>query len=157
MKLSEVLSTAGDAITVRRVYADPYEKDGVTIIAGAMVAGGGGGGGGHDEKGQEGEGGGFGVNARPSGAFIIKDGRVSWRPAVDVNQLFAVIGAVAVATLFAWARSRRAHRARPPAIFGTAGGRRGAGHKARRRVASTVARRRRQHQRRQAAMRARRA
>ncbi|QSB14849.1 hypothetical protein JQS43_00135 [Natronosporangium hydrolyticum] len=157
MNLSEVLSTAGDAITVRRVYAEPFEKNGVTIIAGAMVAGGGGGGGGHDEQGQEGEGGGFGVNARPSGAFVIKDGRVSWRPAVDVNQLFAVVGAVAVATLFAWARSRRARRAELLSIFGKAGGRRrGVGHKARRRMASSVAGRRRQHRRKQAAMRARR-
>lgn len=107
MKLSELLSTAGDSITVRRVFTDPYEKDGVTIIAGATVAGGGGGGGGHDDKGQEGEGGGFGVNARPAGAFVIKDGKVTWRPAVDVNQFFTVIGAVAVASIFAWSRARR--------------------------------------------------
>jgi hypothetical protein len=45
-----------------RVFAEPYEKDGVTVIAAATVAGGAGGGGGHDERGQEGEGGGFGVN-----------------------------------------------------------------------------------------------
>lgn len=107
MKLSEVLSTAGDAITVRRVYTEPYERDGVTIIAGAVVAGGGGGGGGHDEKGQEGEGGGFGVNARPSGAFVIKEGKVTWRPAVDVNQLFSMFGAAALVMLLGWVRRRR--------------------------------------------------
>jgi len=70
VKLNELVTTAGDAITVRRVFAEPYEKDGITIIAAAAVAGGGGGGGGHDEQGQEGEGGGFGVSARPAGAYI---------------------------------------------------------------------------------------
>lgn len=101
MKLNEVLTRAGEAITVRRVFADPYEKDGVTVIAGAMIAGGGGGGGGHDKEGQEGEGGGFGVAAKPAGAFVIKDGMVSWRPAVDVNRLIMTIGAIGVASALA--------------------------------------------------------
>ena len=58
MNISELLKTS-DAISVRRVYGEPYEKDGLTIIPAAKVFGGGGGGGGHDdEKHQEGEGGG---------------------------------------------------------------------------------------------------
>jgi uncharacterized spore protein YtfJ len=116
MKVAELVTTVRDAITVSRVFAEPYEKDGVTVIAAATVAGGGGGGGGHDDRGQEGEGGGFGVSARPAGAYVIKDGRVRWRPAVDVNRLFATIGAVAIAYLFARARIEKA-RAR--AISGT--------------------------------------
>ncbi len=99
MKIDEVLTNAREAITVRRVFADPYEKGGVTVITGAAVAGGGGGGGGHDESGQEGEGGGFGLRARPAGAFVLRDGTVTWRPAVDVNRLVLVVGAVAVAYL----------------------------------------------------------
>ena len=55
-----------------------------------------------------GEGGGFGVVARPAGAYVIKDGRVRWRPAVDVNLLFATIGAVAIAYLFTRARIEKA-------------------------------------------------
>lgn len=109
MKLEEVLSTARDAITVKRVYADPYEKDGVTVIPAATVAGGGGGGGGHDQQGQEGEGGGFGMGARPAGAYVIKDGTVRWRPAVNVNQLAFVAGAVAVVYLLTRARIARSH------------------------------------------------
>jgi uncharacterized spore protein YtfJ len=104
VKLEEVLSVARDAITVRRVYADPYEKDGVVVIPAAAVGGGGGGGGGHDRNGQEGEGGGFGVGARPAGAYVIKDGTVRWRPAVNVNQLALVAGAVAVVYLLTRAR-----------------------------------------------------
>ena len=65
MKVAELATTVRDAITVSRVLAKPYEKDGVTVVAAATVVGGAGGGGGHDEHGQEGEGGGFGVVARP--------------------------------------------------------------------------------------------
>lgn len=95
MKLDEFVRTAQDAITVKRVYGDPYEKDGVAIITAATV-GGGGGGGGHDEKGHDGEGGGFGVSAKPAGAYIIKKGKVRWRPAVNVNKLLMTVGAVAI-------------------------------------------------------------
>ena len=43
MKVTDVLSTARDAITVKRVFGDPYEQDGLTIIPAAVVGGGGGG------------------------------------------------------------------------------------------------------------------
>jgi uncharacterized spore protein YtfJ len=111
MKVAELVTTVRDAITVSRVFAEPYEQDGVTIIAAAIVAGGAGGGGGHDERGQEGEGGGFGVIARPAGAYVIKDGRVWWRPAVNVNRLVATIGAVAIAYLFTRVRIEKARAA----------------------------------------------
>lgn len=112
MKLDELLGKAGESITVRRVFADPYEKDGVTVIAGATVSGGGGGGGGHDQQGQQGEGGGFGLKARPAGAFVIRGGEVSWRPAVDLNRLVAVLGAVTIAWLLTRARIWGSHRRR---------------------------------------------
>jgi uncharacterized spore protein YtfJ len=97
VKINELLSDARDAITVGRVYGEPFERDGLTVIPAAAVGGGGGGGGGHDKDGQEGEGGGFGIKARPAGAFVIKDGKVSWLPAVDPNRMVIVFGIVAVA------------------------------------------------------------
>lgn len=112
MKLDELLTTARDTVMVRQVFAEPYEKDGVTIITGAAVSGGGGGGGSRDERGQEGGGGGFGLNARPTGAFIIKDGKVYWRPAVDVNRLVMIVGAVAMTYLFTRTRIIRRKRRR---------------------------------------------
>jgi uncharacterized spore protein YtfJ len=107
MRVAELATTVRDAITVSKV-AEPCDKEGVTVIAAATVVGGAGGGGGHDERGQEGEGGGFGVVARPAGAYVIKDGRVRWRPAVDANRLFTTIGAVAIAYLFTRARIEKA-------------------------------------------------
>jgi uncharacterized spore protein YtfJ len=111
MRINELLSEAKDAITVKRVFAEPYEKDGLTVIATASVGGGGGGGGGNDKDGQEGEGGGFGIGARPAGAYVIKDGNVSWHPAVDPNRIAAVVGIVAIVYLLTRPRMARARSA----------------------------------------------
>ncbi|SSC25758.1 Hypothetical protein KLENKIAIHU_4382, partial [Klenkia terrae] len=104
--LQDVLSQTRDAITVRRVFADPVQVDGVTVITAAAVGGGGGGGGGHAED-QEGQGAGFGVGARPAGAYVISGGTVSWRPAVDVNRLVGVAGLVLVTLFLTRARVAR--------------------------------------------------
>src|SRR3954453_12182228 len=67
MQLDQFVARASDAITVRRVFAEPYEKNGTTVIAAARVQGGGGGGGGHDGDSQEGEGGGVDMTPPPGG------------------------------------------------------------------------------------------
>lgn len=104
MKIDEVVSKAKDSLRAQLVYAEPYEKNGITVIAAASIAGGGGGGTGRDKTGQEGVGGGFGLTAKPTGAYVIKDGKVRWEPAVDVNRLIGTIGAIAIAALFLAAR-----------------------------------------------------
>lgn len=108
MKVNELISTAKDTITVKRVYGDPYEKDGLTIIPAAVVGGGAGGGSGHDEKGQEGEGGGFGVSGRPAGVYVVKDGAVAWRPAVDPNRIIQMVALIVIAFLLSRPRMVRA-------------------------------------------------
>ncbi len=108
MDIDEILSRARDSITVKRVFAEPIEKDGLTLVPAAVVAGGGGGGTGTDEKGQLGEGGGFGLAGRPAGAYVIKDGQVSWRPAVDVNRIVVIAGLVAITYLVTRPRPARA-------------------------------------------------
>ena len=110
MKLEELTAAAKDTLSVRRVFGEPYERDGVAIIPAARVAGGGGGGGGHDNAGQEGEGGGFGAQARPAGVYVVRNGGVSWRPAVDVNRLFVVVGTVAITWMVTRARTERTRR-----------------------------------------------
>jgi uncharacterized spore protein YtfJ len=104
MRIDELLDRAREAMTGRLVYAEPYEKDGLTIIPAARVVGGGGGGTGQDRTGRRGDGGGMGLVARPVGAFVIHDGEVRWVPAVDVNRL-----AVTIAGLVAggWLVGRR--------------------------------------------------
>ena len=95
MSVAETLEQARDAMTVKRVFGEPYEKNGVTIIPAAWVAGGGGGGG--DTAGNEGSG--FGLVAFPVGAYAIKDGTVSWQPAINVN-LLALAGLLTLRTVF---------------------------------------------------------
>ena len=90
MDLQEWLGKIREAMAVESVFGEPYEKDGVTVIPGASVRGGGGGG-----TSEGGDGGGFGVMARPAGAYVISGGRVTWQPAVDVTRI--VLGAQAVA------------------------------------------------------------
>ncbi|MEV6325263.1 spore germination protein GerW family protein [Nocardia sp. NPDC051787] len=104
MKVEDVLASAKDAMTVQRVYAEPVERDGTTLIAAAAVSGGGGSGGGSDKDGQEGAGVGFGLGAKPVGVYVLRDGRVSWQPAIDVNRLITVVGVVAVTALLVGGR-----------------------------------------------------
>lgn len=89
MNTDEMLAGARDVMTVKRVYGDPIETDGVTIIPAANVRGGGGGGGDTEGNG----GGGFGVTARPVGAYVVRGGEVAWEPALDVTRV-ATLGMV---------------------------------------------------------------
>jgi uncharacterized spore protein YtfJ len=81
--IDELLAGAREAITVRKVYGDPIETDEVTIVPAAVVRGGGGGGG--DTEGNGGVG--FGVQARPVGAWVLRGGEATWKPAVDFNRI----------------------------------------------------------------------
>jgi uncharacterized spore protein YtfJ len=77
-----------------KVFGEPIQRENMTVLPVAAVATGGGGGGGtrpargEKDAGEEaGEGGGFGLMAKPAGAFVIKDGTVSWNPALDLNRV----------------------------------------------------------------------
>ena len=111
MDVQELIVEARDAMTARRVYGEPYERGGVTIIPAAAVRGGSGAGGGRSEDG-EGGGGGFGLAARPVGAWVITDEGVTWKPAPDVSRIALggqLIGLVAIVFLgrILLARTRR--------------------------------------------------
>jgi uncharacterized spore protein YtfJ len=102
--------------TVRGVFGEPYELDGVTVIPVARVMGGGGGGGGEGtgpaEASGRGFGTGFGINAHPLGIYEVRDGTAVWKPVVDVNRLARggqiVAGILAVGlTLVLLVRRRR--------------------------------------------------
>jgi uncharacterized spore protein YtfJ len=92
------IERARDVLTVRRVYGEPVERDGVTVIPAAKVRGGGGGGGDVEGNG----GGGFGVSATPAGVYVIKNGNVRWEPAFDLNRtvlMGQIVGIVALLTV----------------------------------------------------------
>lgn len=83
MNPQQILSGAQDAMSARRVFGDPIQADGITVIPVAAVGGGGGGGGRSAEEG----GVGFGLSARAAGVFVVRNGDARWRPAVDVNRV----------------------------------------------------------------------
>lgn len=108
MDYAETIAKAQDAVTVRRVYGEPYEKNGVTLIPAAKMAGGGGAGGGEDPSGgASGSGGGFGIAARPVGAYVIRGDDVKWQPAVDLGRVLTqlTLAALGLALLLRRARS----------------------------------------------------
>jgi uncharacterized spore protein YtfJ len=102
MEPDELMQQARDAVTVKRVFGDPYERNGVTLIPAASLRGGAGGGKGEGGAGDSatgsGSGGGFGLTAKPAGVYIIEEGKVRWQPAVDINrivlggQIVAIVG-----------------------------------------------------------------
>jgi uncharacterized spore protein YtfJ len=85
MNVKETIEAARESMSAKRVYAEPYERDGVTVIAAAAVQGGGGGGGSESEERSDG-GSGFGLTARPVGAYVIREGEVKWQPAFDLTR-----------------------------------------------------------------------
>lgn len=97
MGLEKIVGVMRDNLTVRRVYGEPVENDGVVVIPAASVIGGGGGGSGTEQD-KEGEGGGFLLAARPVGAYVLKGGDVRWVPAVDLTFL-GLVFAIMVASI----------------------------------------------------------
>ena len=84
----------------------------MTVIPAATVRGGGGGGMGDHEGADSGGGGGFGLTARPSGAWIVEDGRATWKPAVDVNRIVLGGQAIALTAILVTGRILLAHTRR---------------------------------------------
>ena len=116
MVVEQLLAQARDALTAKRVFGEPYERNGVTVIPVAAVRGGGGGGSGEGPQGEggSGSGGGFGMSARAAGAFVIREGDVVWTPALDLNriilgaQLVALVGILSVRSILKARAKQRA-------------------------------------------------
>ena len=103
------------SLGAQRVFGTPLEREGTLILPVASVRGGGGGGSGPAPEGQasgQNAGGGFGLSAKPAGVFVVREGRVSWRPAVDANRvLLGVQLLLAVGFWVGVARRQRNERA----------------------------------------------
>lgn len=90
------------------VYGEPIESGDSIVVPAARVAGGGGGG----SDTTQGEGGGFGLSARPVGAWVIRDGEAEWQPTIDVSSI--VLSALFVAwslLFFSWRKAKAKARA----------------------------------------------
>jgi uncharacterized spore protein YtfJ len=99
MDVQEMVAKMQDAATVERVYGEPYEKDGVSVIPAARVSARGGS---DTARGGEHSGGGFRVDAEPLGAYVIRDGEVEWQPVFDLSAVIRrgqLVGMVALLVL----------------------------------------------------------
>jgi uncharacterized spore protein YtfJ len=113
MDVQDVMGQARDALTVKRVFGDPIERDGVTVVPVARVMGGSGFGTGTGPAGESddeggsgaaagsGTGAGFGMMGGPAGVYVIKGDQVTWQPAVNPERIVLVSGFVAFLLLFA--------------------------------------------------------
>ena len=89
----------------------------MTVIPVAVVRGGGGGGSGEGPPGEggSGSGGGFGLSARAAGAYVVRNGEVTWSPALDLNRVILgaqVVGIVAILALGSALKARARRRER---------------------------------------------
>lgn len=117
MDAQELLAQARDAMTARRVFGEPIERDGTLLLPVASVMGGAGGGSGRtagsalgtaagDESAEarvpdEGSGYGFGMMAKPLGVYVIRGEEVTWQPAVDRNRQLLLAALVSMLAILA--------------------------------------------------------
>src|ERR1700682_5249857 len=87
MDIAALLEKAPEMLNVRQVIGEPYEKNGTTLLPAVSIRGGGGGGGCDATPGAAGGvGGGMGLDARPVGAYVIRNGEEACLPALDVTR-----------------------------------------------------------------------
>ena len=115
MDAQELLGQARDAMTARRVFGEPIERDGTMLLPVASVMGGAGGGSGRaagapgaegeaaegGSSADEGSGYGFGMMAKPLGVYVVRGDEVTWEPAVDRNRQLFLGAFVTIFAVFA--------------------------------------------------------
>jgi hypothetical protein len=108
MDNADVFARFASTFAAKQVHSEPCKVDGITVITAAVV----GGGAGMRQAGNEPEArhGGMGGSARPVGAFIIRDGVVTWKPALDLQRVTITVGLLVGALTVGWLIARRSRR-----------------------------------------------
>src|SRR3954454_3921640 len=116
---ANVPRAVNEALTVRRVFGEAYERDGVLVVPVAKIWGGTGSGSGSGEVGPKadaegddvkagaqvghGGGGGYGVHVKAVGVYVVDGEGAHWRPALDLNRVILGGQLVAATVLSAFA------------------------------------------------------
>jgi uncharacterized spore protein YtfJ len=124
---SGVTQAVSDTLNVDRVFGEPYEHAGTTVIPVARIVGGTGSGfgsgnrgeghgadGGRPDAGGQGGGGGYAAQVKPLGVYVVDGEGVHWRPALDLNRVILggqIVAAVTVTVVGAsWVLGRLRRR-----------------------------------------------
>ncbi len=108
--IERLANQLGITANAKYIYAEPVERDGVTVIPVAKAMYGFGGGSGKKE-GEEGSGGGGGMKVTPVGYIEIKDGKTHFRPTRDWIAMLPMIAGIAPSVLLAvWGISKLIRR-----------------------------------------------
>jgi hypothetical protein len=109
------IGTASDDMRVRALdpvvdreptsFSPPVERDGVSLVTATRT-----------RTRRDGT-----VTARPVGAFVVRDGEVCWRPAIDVTRLLSAAGVGVGAVLVASRLTRRPSSPRAHVTMGPGG------------------------------------
>lgn len=115
-----LLDRLGDSATVHRAFGTPIERDGCVVVPAARILGAGGGGegtrgadGGEDSRAgsaEQGAGGGGLLRVVPVGVFVVRDGEVSWQPAVDVTRIVLGVQLLGLVVALVFRSIRRQRR-----------------------------------------------
>ena len=111
-RLAENLGAAARAATI---FADPVERDGITVIPVAKARWGFGGGVGR-KRDEDGAGGGGGAQVTPVGFIELKNGEADFRPIRTVSLPWLIAGGLATLFLLRQTRLRGNNRMRPPSV-----------------------------------------
>ena len=97
--LGTIADKLGAVAQAATVFAEPVERQGVTVIPVATARWGFGGGVGH-RKDEDGGGGGGGVQVTPVGFIEIKNGHAEFRPIRTLSLPLLILGGISTALLF---------------------------------------------------------
>jgi uncharacterized spore protein YtfJ len=116
MDVRDVMNRARDTLTVKRVFGEPIERNGLIVIPVARVMGGAGGGTATstDQAEGAGAGAGFGLRATPAGVYVIRGETVEWQPALNLNRVILGGQLVAIVLILAISVVLRARASRQP-------------------------------------------
>lgn len=89
--VEKTIEEAQAAMTVKRVFGEPFQVGDLTIVPAARVGGGGAGGGARGTSG--GWGTGFGLVAQPMGVYVIDGMDAHWLPASAANPIIGLVTA----------------------------------------------------------------
>lgn len=102
MEMPDFLPQFAGHLNARTVFSEPCQQDGATIITAAQVRGGG-----RMNRQAEHDNGGMGMSGRPVGAYVIRGGEVSWKPAIDLNRVIFRGQLIALTALLVFGLLRR--------------------------------------------------